>query len=209
MPKKETCTCIPGAMIIRVIRVTANDSWEDCVRSIATKQDVPNNIYTLWICEDVPMCGRFNPLNPSLSAIEQLLDKHTNSFVDTLLEHLGVPQENIFRPSTSDTEESEESSADGGDKTQNDEVALLVASGRLWSVFEHSASQVRPRREVSGLYFPGLLFVRQTEGLVSLFQHSASKVRQGGEVQGLRCELTHEECAETNTDFKRFLTVFS
>lgn len=58
-----------------VIRVTANESWSDCVRSIATQDDLPSNVYTLWIREDIGLCGRFNPLNPDMSLVEQLLDR--------------------------------------------------------------------------------------------------------------------------------------
>ena len=55
----------PNDMVIRVLRATANESWSDAIRSIATKDDLPN-MFTLWIREDIASCGRFNPPNPTL-----------------------------------------------------------------------------------------------------------------------------------------------
>ena len=87
----------PDHVVIRVIRVTGNESWAGCIRSIATRDDVPSNVYTLWIREDVALCGRFNPLNPDMSLVEQLLDVQEFSFETLLLERLGVSEENIIR----------------------------------------------------------------------------------------------------------------
>ena len=86
----------PKDLVIRVIRATANESWEEAIRCIATKPDLtPPNMFTLWIREDVPMCGQFNPKNPSLSLVDQLLDRRPFSLVHSLLGGLGVPEENI------------------------------------------------------------------------------------------------------------------
>ncbi len=90
--------------LIRVIRVTANESWSDCVRSIATQDDLPSNVYTLWIREDEPFCGRFNPLNPAMSLVEQLLDRQELSLEALMLERLGIREENIIRRDSSDSE---------------------------------------------------------------------------------------------------------
>jgi len=94
----------PGNIVIRVIRVTANESWADCVRSIATQHDLSSNVYTLWIREHVAICGSFNPLNPEMSLVEKLLDRRELSVVELLLEQLGVHEENIVRRDSSETE---------------------------------------------------------------------------------------------------------
>jgi len=94
----------PGNIVIRIIRVTANESWSDCVRSIATQDNLSSNIYTLWIREDVALCGRFNPLNPDMSLVEQLLDRRELSIEDLLLDRLGINDENIFSRDSSATE---------------------------------------------------------------------------------------------------------
>lgn len=94
----------PGNIVIRIIRVTANEFWSDCVRSIATQDNLSSNIYTLWIREDVALCGRFNPLNPDMSLVEQLLDRRELSIEDLLLDRLGINDENIFSRDSSATE---------------------------------------------------------------------------------------------------------
>ena len=94
----------PDNLVIRIIRVTANDSWSDCVRSIATQDNLPPNVYTLWIREDVALCGRFNPLDPAMSLVEQLLDKQEFSFEELLLGRLGINGQNFIRSDLSETE---------------------------------------------------------------------------------------------------------
>ncbi len=102
-----------GQTVIRVIRVTANESWSDCVRSIATQDDLPSNVYTLWIREHVPFCGRFNPLNPDMSLVEQLLDRQDLSFETLMLEQLGIPNRNIIWKDSSDSETEGQDDTDG------------------------------------------------------------------------------------------------
>jgi len=104
----------PKDMVVRVIRATANETWGDSIHDIATKHDTPKNMFTLWIREDVPMCGRFNPPNPRLSLVEQLLDRSAFSLIDSMLESLGVPEENIIR-STSNNPKGESETGGSGD----------------------------------------------------------------------------------------------
>lgn len=120
----------PSNVLIRVIRVTANESWSDCIRSIATEVNVPSNVYTLWIREDVPspICGSFNPLDSEMSLVEQLLDRRDVSMTEFLLQRLGVPEANIIRREPSQTES---------------EVQSCFSCGELKSKNEFSVTQRR------------------------------------------------------------------
>jgi len=98
----------PNETVIRVLRATANESWADTIRRIATKQDVPDNVYTLWIREEVPLCGRFNPPREQQSLVEKLLDRERISHTDLLLRALGKTPANILHPREASFEEDEE-----------------------------------------------------------------------------------------------------
>ena len=64
----------PDTAVIRVLRVTANRSYHDCVRRIA-KESAPKNLFTLWIRENVVVCGTFDkPFDPERDTLEQLLE---------------------------------------------------------------------------------------------------------------------------------------
>eukprot|EP01083_Nonionella_stella_P146291 459961_1 len=46
--------------ILRILRVTGNKSYRDSIQRIVMKEQLPN-CYTLWIREDVAVCGQFKP----------------------------------------------------------------------------------------------------------------------------------------------------
>ena len=122
----------PNDMIIRVLRATANESWSDAIRSIATKDDLPN-MFTLWIREDIASCGRFNPPNPTLSVVEQLLDTRPFSLFRTMLEGLGASEEHIRWAE----EESEE------EENQEVETQVCSSCGRSKAKHHFSKTQLR------------------------------------------------------------------
>lgn len=63
----------PEDIVIRVLRATGNQSYHEKIHELATRE-VPENIYTVWIREDVSILGRFNPPQNDLSLSDQLLD---------------------------------------------------------------------------------------------------------------------------------------
>ena len=93
----------PRNIVVRVLRITANESWSDCVRRIATRTDLPSNLYSLFIREEVALCGSFNPLDPDKSLVEQLLDTKEISFEELFLKRMGIKEENFFRMNPSES----------------------------------------------------------------------------------------------------------
>ena len=87
----------PDEMVIRVLRVTANESWHDIIRKIATTSSVPDNFYTLWIRENIPTVGCFNPPREGQSLVQQLLDRERLDPIECILRVFGVPPQNILR----------------------------------------------------------------------------------------------------------------
>ena len=75
------------------------------------------------------MCGQFNPKNPSLSLVDQLLDRRPFSLVHSLLGGLGVPEENIV-------------SADN-DRESNRSTQSCSSCGEMKSKGDFSKSQLR------------------------------------------------------------------
>lgn len=82
-------TSDPKRMVIRVLRATGNSSYEESIREIAMKAP-PENLFTLWIREDLTVCGSFHPPRSDLSLVDQLLDIRRYSLTDSILRHHGV-----------------------------------------------------------------------------------------------------------------------
>lgn len=63
-----------SAATIRILRATGNQS-RDTIKELAKQspQGYPS-LFTLWIREEAPMCGRFNPPRPGQSLVQGLLD---------------------------------------------------------------------------------------------------------------------------------------
>jgi hypothetical protein len=77
----------PDEMVIRVLRSSAHKCWCPAViQSIVTEQDLPDNLYTLWIREDIEFVGSFNPPNKEQSLLHQLTDiKYLNPIMEKML----------------------------------------------------------------------------------------------------------------------------
>lgn len=76
----------PECTVVRVLRATGNKAYSDAFRNIATKT-TPDNLYTLWIREDVSICGSFKPPRSDLSLVDQLLDASSweESFIERMM----------------------------------------------------------------------------------------------------------------------------
>lgn len=86
----------PDEMVIRVLRATANESGHGSIQRIVTKRDVPDNLYTLWIREDLAECGRFNPPKEQ-SLLRQLTDTESFDPTEGMLREWGVLPQKILR----------------------------------------------------------------------------------------------------------------
>jgi len=93
----------PDEMVIRVLRATANESWHGVIQRIVTKRDVPDNVYTLWVREDLVEVGRFNPPKDQ-SLLRQLTDTEGHDPIERMLMAFGVPPQNILRHQDKDLE---------------------------------------------------------------------------------------------------------
>jgi hypothetical protein len=87
----------PTCMVVRVLRPTANSSYTEVIRDIASKSS-PDNLFTLWIREEVFMCGSFKPLRSDQSLIEQILDTREFDVIEAMLRRQGVLSQNMIRP---------------------------------------------------------------------------------------------------------------
>jgi len=75
----------PDTLVLRVLRATGNANNHEEIREVVSQKS-PDNVFTLWIREDVPTCGKFTrPLNPSDSLLTQLLDANPLDFASSSL----------------------------------------------------------------------------------------------------------------------------
>ena len=73
-------------MVIRILRVPPNPSWKDEICKIAETQNLPKNLYTLWIREDLDFAGgKFKPLKSNQCLSHQLTDVMHVSFEEQFL----------------------------------------------------------------------------------------------------------------------------
>lgn len=86
-------------LVLRVLRAVGNR--KESVRTVVA-QDTPNNVFTLWVREDAPMCGKFNPPRQGLSIAEQLCDCQEFDFMESLMDrHASNPSHSRIASSAS------------------------------------------------------------------------------------------------------------
>jgi hypothetical protein len=83
----------PDALVIRVLRATANPSYADTIQELATSE-TPKNMYCLWIREDIAQCGFFREQQEDQSLVDRLLDSRPTDFVE-LLTTMNVRRTNL------------------------------------------------------------------------------------------------------------------
>lgn len=92
---KSTAQAFPNSVILRVLRATANSSMRETIQKLATEK-TPANVFTLWIREDLSVCGQFRPATPGQSLAERLLDSVPATLESRLRDMMGQRTGMVF-----------------------------------------------------------------------------------------------------------------
>jgi len=101
-------------IVLRVLRAVGGNRKE-IVRKLASKP-TPKNVFTLWIREDVVLCGKFNAPKPGLSLVDQLCDCQKFDIMEVLNDRRRSAGSSDHRamPATSGSKGSKGGSKGGG-----------------------------------------------------------------------------------------------